>query len=237
MSGIASVLQGAGKLAYQLAMEISPILLTGQSQLVQSQAFSWSPVGAVPIVLLTEGPNLLTGLLAAGAQQLSLDRFFMHFRPLPGTELIAQDIGLYPFANNSVAANATMQKPLRISYVGICPVQHAGGHTAKFATFLLLKAALDQHNQTGGTYTLVTPTYLYQNCIMTGIRDVSGGESKYAQYAWEFDFIKPIVSLSAASVQNDLMNRLTGGQQTTGATSGTAAPGLTGTSGLLTGPV
>src|SRR5262249_8952902 len=134
--------------AYRLTFEISPIVLTG--------GLAGSFGGALPIIALTETLNFTAGLLSGGAD-LSLDDFFAHFYPLPGSTLVDNRFGEYPFANQAVAANARIAQPLIVSLRMVCPVKAEGGYALKLATMTALKAALALHEGMGGTYTVATP--------------------------------------------------------------------------------
>ena len=213
MSG-SSVLNTIGRDIFRLGFEISPIILQGGL---------FGPGGLMPIVAITEAANFLTGLLANPAEAISLDNFFAHFQPMAGGTLIENQVGTYPFANLTVAANAIIVEPLRISLLMRCPVRNAGGYTAKLATFMALQAALEQHTLAGGTYIVATPAYIYTNCLLTGLRDVTGGEGKQVQTTWQWDFMQPLITQAqAAEVQNSAMGRITNGTPTDGATSGAA---------------
>lgn len=246
-----------GSNQYKLSFEISPIILT-------NGIAGSVPGGAMPIVSITEAQHF-TSLTAAfssanplagltnlagsvinnvignllGGGSASLDSYFAHYRPLPGATMIDQDIGEYPFANQSVAANAVIVKPLIISLLMICPVRDPGGYPQKFAIMMALQAALKQHNTTGGTYTIATPSFMYTDCVMRSMRDVSRGETKQVQIEWQMDFEQPLLTLEQAQQQQSaLMSKISGGTQTSGnppSWSGNTPnvgfpPGLTGSS-------
>jgi hypothetical protein len=197
----------AARNAYQLAFEISPIVL------VEGIA-SNIPGGLMPIVFLTEAANFTDSLLNGNVPD-NLDRYFAHWKPLPGTTLIQNAIATYPFANQAVAANAVIRQPLTISMLMNCPVQQAGGYAAKLATVTVLQGALQQHINAGGTFTIATPACMLPNCILLNMRDVSGGESKQPQHTFQFDFIQPLITLNtAAQVYNNLMSRINAGLPT-----------------------
>jgi hypothetical protein len=209
----------AAFVAFKLAFQISPIILTGGGI-----AKNWG--GAVPIVALTEGANFLATLLA-GTANIELDNFFANFQVLPGATMINNQVGMYPFANQSVAANAIIQQPLNVSLAMICPANvQTLGYPFKLITMMSLQASLQQHNLAGGTYTIITPSYIYTNCLMTGMRDISGGDSKQVQFIWQLDFIQPLVTVqSAQTALNGLMQKLTDGSAMS-ATSHWTAMGL-----------
>lgn len=212
---MSDILNTIGRTVFQLGFQISPIILTGNSQIT-----SLIPGGMLPIVALTEAPSFLTGLLS-GNFAPSLDSFFAHFDPLPGANIVKFTYGMYPFANQAVAANAVISEVLNFSYRMQCPVQGAGGYTAKLATFLALKAVLNLHSTTGGTYILVSPAFVETNCLLGNITDISEGASKQTQTAWRFDFIKPLITLEqAGGVLGSLMSKITSGLPTAGALSG-----------------
>lgn len=224
--------------AFKLAYEISPIILTG--------GIATNLGGALPIVALTEGANLI-GDLISGQVDLELDNYFAHYMPMPGASLVNNQISLMPFANQTVAANAIIAQPLNISMLMQCPARPApalpgtglsinglnvipssipllGGYSSKLAVMTSLQNTLAQHNGMGGTYSIVTPSYIYTFCIMTGMRDVSGGNSGQVQYAWQMDFSQPLVSIaSAQTALSGLMQKLTDGSTISGTPTWTPA--------------
>lgn len=201
---------------FQLGYEISPIILTGGSA-------TNIPGGMLPIVAITEAANFVTGILSGGTEA-SLDDFFAHFKPLPGSTLAENQIGHYTFANQTVAANAIIAQPLRIALEMICPVKTPLGYAAKLATFSALQAVLARHNASGGLYTVATPAFIYTNCILVSLRDTSGGDTKQTQHTYVWEFEQPLVTLDqAALAQNSLMQKIGNGLPTDGSTSGPGA--------------
>lgn len=187
-----------------MGFQISPIILTGGLA-------KFIPGGMLPIVALTQTGNFALGLLQ-GNVNLNLDSFFAQFRPLPGTSLVNNQIGKYPFANQAVAANAIIAQPLNVSLLMACPANSQGGYISKLMTMSALKVALDAHNSAGGTYTIATPSYIYTGCILTNLRDVSQGNGKQVQTEWQWDFEKPLVAQAdAAQALNGLMGKIGGG--------------------------
>ncbi len=228
---MSDVLNTIGRVIFRLGFEISPIVLQGGIA-------SNIPGGMLPIVAITEAANFVATLLN-GTIDVNLDNFFAHFRPLPGSTLVDNTIGSYPFANQAVAANAVITQPLKLSMQMICPVRQAGGYTAKLITFMALKQILDNHINLGGLFVVATPAYIYQNLILLTLTDTSNGESAQVQNTWQFDFIKPLVTQAqAAQSLNTLMSKLNNGQPTAGATSGpdavTGTP-VGGSAGQVTG--
>lgn len=219
MSTMAQVFRGL----YDLAFQISPILLVGG--IVGAQ-------GAIaPIITYT------------GVSLTNLDNAFAHYLPLPGSTLISQSVGMYPFANQTVAANATIQQPLTISLMMIAPVNQPGGYLTKLSTFTNLVKQLALHNSIGGTYIVATPAYIYTNCLMTAMTDataeISAEDGKQAQIQYQIDFVQPIItSQGLAAAQGALMQKITNGNQITGAPSYSGNPAsspanLTGVTGAL----
>jgi hypothetical protein len=206
-----------GLIAFKMAYQLSPIVLTG--------GIATSLGGALPIIALTEGAlNILAGLISGG-ENLELDDFFAHYQPLPGGTLIRNEVAMYPFANQAVAANAIIAQPLEISLMMLCPARNTLGYFMKSATMTALQKSLSQHNGLGGTYSIATPAYLYTNCIMLNMRDVSSGDSKQAQFAWQLDFVQPLVTLQAAqSALNGLMQTIANGTPISGNPTWTPSP-------------
>lgn len=202
----------AGLAAWSLAFQKSPIMLTGG---LAGQIAG----GMLPIIVFTEAINFVAGLLS-GTDNIEMDNFFADFQPLPGSTLINLEIGTYPFANQTVAANATIKQPLQLSMLMKCPARNALGYYAKLATMTALQQALDQHSQLGGTYTIITMSQIYTDGILTALRDASDPESHQVQNAYQWDFTFPLLTLQQAQqAQNSLMGRLSAGLPINGAPS------------------
>jgi hypothetical protein len=201
-----------GLSAFQMAYEISPIILVGGIA-------DKIPGQMLPIISITEPGNLLTGLVSGG-DPLSLDNFFAHYIPLPGSSLIDQDIAQYPFANQTVAANSVMTKALNISFQMIAPAKGRFSYVSKMPIIMMLQKTLENHNATGGTYTLLTPSFIYLNCLMVSMRDTSQGATKQVQNTWQLDFQKPLITVQDAvgisGALNGLMRKLSAGSSMDG---------------------
>jgi hypothetical protein len=221
---MSNFIANAARSAYDIAFQVSPIILTGG--IVANTNGS-----ALPIIALTgQVASFAQGALTGG---LSLDDFYARFLPLPGSTVISNAIGMYPFANQDVAANAIIRQPLNISLQMIAPVKDAGGYFTKLAIFTALQQSLQSHNAAGGTYSIATPSYIYTACIMTGMTDITSGETKQQQVAWQLDFVQPLVTQQQAqSSYSGLMSKLAGGQQ-----AGSSWSGLSGvpSQGALSG--
>lgn len=215
--------QTAGRFAFQLSFELSPIILQGG---LAGSLGGGVPGGYIPLVALLEGIDLLTGLLADGSVP-DPDNFFAHFRPVAGASMFRQSIGKYPFANQTVAGNATITRPRNLSMLMVCPAKPPGGYLARFATLSALKATMALHCSQGGTFVVATPSYIEPTAILIDITDASSGESKQPQETWRWDFEIPLITLNQATqAQNGLMSKVTNGLPTTGALSGPdAVPG------------
>lgn len=193
-----------GMAAFRLSFQLSPIIFT-------NGIATNMPGGILPIIMITEALNFIDGILS-GAEDIDLDNFFANFVPVPGSTLIDQQTGDYPFANQAVAANAVIKLPNRISLRMICPARDDFGYALKLATITALQAAFALHNASGGTYTIATPSYFYTNCLMDspGMQDTSNTESKQAQNAYTLNFKQPLLTLQdAQQAQGNLMQRLT----------------------------
>lgn len=204
-----------GRNIFRLGYEISPIIL------VEGLAKN-IPGGMLPIIAITEALNQISSLINSGGGQ-NLDNFFAHYVPLQGSSLISQQIATYPFANQATAANAVMTTPLGIGMLMHVPIRQKGGYALKFATMNALQYALSYHNANGGLYHIVTSAFLYLNCVMLNMVDVTGNsESHQAQQTFQINFQKPLVtSADAQQAQSSLMSKLTGETPTDGSWSGT----------------
>jgi len=186
--------------SFQLNYQVCPIMLThGLAENVEG--------GMLPIISLTNPDNFSGGLLS-NAGDLGLDDFFAQYIPLDAS-LADQDAALYPYANQSVAANAVIENPLAVSLRMICPVRESGGYSLLLATMTNLQAQLTKHNLSGGTYTIATPSFIFTDCLLKLLKQTSAGPAQ-AQSEWRWDFIQPLLTLSqAVQSQNNLMNKIT----------------------------
>ncbi|MHB8388242.1 MAG: hypothetical protein ACYDBH_01515 [Acidobacteriaceae bacterium] len=202
----------AARSAYDIAFQVSPIILTG--------GIASGMLGnAIPIIALVgQLAGFAQGALTSG---FSFEDFYARFLPIHGSTVISNTVGTYPFANQSVAANALVQQPLTVSLQMIAPVKDAGGYLTKLPIFMNLQQSLQAHNIGGGTYTIATPSYIYTNCLMTNMSDITSGETNQQQIIWQLDFVQPLISLQdATNAVNGLMSKLQNAQATNGQWSG-----------------
>lgn len=221
-------MSNAARTAYDLAFQVSPIILAGG--IVQGV-----PGGLVPIIALYgQAAGFLQGALSTGV--ISDDDFYYKFLPLPGSTAIQQTIGQYPFANQLVAANATVQQPLTVSLRMLAPVNRAGGYLTKLAIFSALQQSLLLHNAAGGSYHIATPSLIYMNCLMTGLTDITQGETAQQQVEWQFDFVQPLISKSQAlAAMSAFMKRQASGGVLTSSSPSAVTAGEPAQSGALNG--
>jgi hypothetical protein len=211
------VAASSGLTQYELTYAINPILLVGG-------AAGPTPGATVPLMTYLQGSNFAS-LLSQGNAGFNLDDSFAYFQPIPGSTLIANQLGAYPFANQATAANAIITQPLNVSLMMIVPVREAGGYTLKNAAMTNLQALLAAHVLAGGTFTVCTPSFVYTTCILVRLADVSGGETHQVQWRWQWDFQKPLISLAdAEQAYNGLMGRLAAGTQVSPNGNGVISP-------------
>lgn len=142
--------------------------------------------------------------------------FLGQFTVIPGGKLLSQAAATYPFASQQIAANATVQQPIAVSLLLRAPVKDGFGYATKAAIFTSLKQALTLHNNAGGTYIVFTPAFMYDNCLLLDVTDVTDGESKQEQVMWQFDFYQPLITRAQAQgAYNSAMTKMSGGQPPT----------------------
>ena len=202
---MATILTSTLRGIYQLAFECSPIVLTG------GIADSVSG-GVIPIISLTESSSLISTILN-GTDITDLNNIMCHFKPLSGATLIDQSVGHYPFPNQTTAANATIANPLNVSMLMQCYPNGDKGVFTRFATINSLRTTLATHNASGGLYNVITPSYIYTNCLLKDIRDVSAEASPggHVQTLWQWDFEKPLITEEDADEQSSAMSKITDG--------------------------
>jgi hypothetical protein len=207
----------------KLNFQVNPIFLTGG--IAQG-----APGGMMPMLAFTDSVAFGSNLI--GAENYNLDDAFAAFQVMPGnSSLIEQQIGQYPFANNTVAANAIIRQPTDVSMLMMTPMRGANAWSVKMATITALKSTLDQHNNAGGLYTVVTPAFVYTNMVMLEFVDISMAQNPVPQNAWRLSFHRPLVSLAeAAAAQSNLMSKISSGLPTDGGNVGSTAAGSPSTS-------
>jgi hypothetical protein len=159
----------------------------------------------------------------------SFENAFATFQPAPGGSLVKQSIAEYPFANLSVASNATLRGAIDVSMIMLTPMKESSAWAMKQSRMSSLKSVLDAHNNLGGTYIVFTPAYIYNNMSMTDLTDISTATSPLPQNTWIWHFTQPLVSLADLQIaEGNLLSKLTNGLQTSGAiTSALTAIGIT----------
>lgn len=204
MSGLAT----AARDAYDLFFQVSPITLTGGLA-------GAVPGGMLPIVATLGGlGGLAQGIISglATGQGVGLQDFPWRFIPIPGAQAVYQTAATYPFANSSIAANATVHQPKSFSMRMIWPVNQLAGMPTKLALFSSLKNTLESHNESGGTYTVALPAMLMTDCLLLNLSDATPDDSKQKQIIWQWDFFQPLISQrQAAGALSGLMSILSGG--------------------------
>lgn len=223
----------SSNIAAQLSYQVCPIILTGG-------AAAQVPGGMLPILSLFSGIGTGTGTensIGLPFDIADLDDAFGAFNVLPGGMLINQQIAKYPFANQSVAANATIVEPLTISVIMDAPMRGPNAWAYKQMIMSSLQATLYNHNNVGGTYTVITPAYMYTDLIMVSLTDNSRGNNSLPQNAWRFDFEKPLVALAdIQGAQNTLMSKISNGTPTDGTQTGIQVGSTTAVSELQIDP-
>jgi hypothetical protein len=196
---------------FELTYQDSPIFLNnGIAQFL--------PGNTMPISLFTQLLNLPI------EQNGGL---FAQYKPLSGGSLASWQIAEYPFLNLQMAANAVIQMPLNISMLMICPAQTNGGYPIKISILTALQNAIQNHILQGGSFTVLTPAYAYENCLLTGIKDVTPPSDKQVQYLFQWDFTQPLITeTGAVQTLGTFMNRVQSGSQTTVTWNNTPAVGV-----------
>src|SRR6516225_1973253 len=209
----------------KLTYQVSPIFLTGG-------AVGGMPGSICPLIWLTQRTsdptqnyvinvmNTITGQpmpVTVGATS-NLDDAFGTFNVVPGGALIQQALAKFPFANQFTAANATIKEPLSVSLLMDTPMRGIHSWSSRLAIITALKLTLDAHNNAGGRYHVMTPSYLYADMIMTAMTDASralGPTNVVPQNAWQFTFEKPLITEDELmGAMNLMMSKISNGLPT-----------------------
>ena len=212
----------------ELAFQKSPIILV-------NGIASNMPGKMMPLIAVTQGAsfNLSSGF---GALNTKLDEFFMDFSVVPGGTLHDNNSAKYPMANLRTAANAIIGQPLHISLKMRCYPRLQASLTSRMAISALMQSILEFHNFNGGSYIILTPMYIYKNCLMMKMVDISsGGDSlEKTQSEWQLDFEQPLITQQSANMAyNSLMSNLAAGAEMTTPT----WSGLSAVTGILDNPM
>ncbi len=202
-----------GETAWRMGFQLSPIILVG----------GIAPTflgGYLPIMAITEIANFPAGLLSGSP--VGTDNFFANFRPMSGSSIISQEIAKFPFANQTVAANSIITQPLQVSMEMTVIARTRFGYYEKLAIMLALREALYAHNTSGGRYIIMTPSFVYVNCLMKSMTDISNPRTAQPQNTWQLDFEKPLITLGdAEAAENSLMSWISRGTEIQGTPSAT----------------
>ncbi|MXV36808.1 MULTISPECIES: hypothetical protein [unclassified Saccharibacter] len=205
---ISKILDKAGRTLLQLGYVNSPILLTG--------GVADRMGGTVPIMLYTQFVATINGLISGGIggklNLPDLDNTWCHWQDSGKGVLLENDVATYPFANQTVAANALISKPIGISMIMVCPPRGPGAMATKLATMQSLTALLNKHCTMGGEFVIITPGQIYTNMLLTKITDSSPSPTTQPGSQYTFDFTRPLTQKSeAAQKMSTLMKKASGG--------------------------
>jgi hypothetical protein len=226
---------GGGLTTFANSFEISPIVFVN--------GIAGGSSGAkLPISQILQSNNWLGGLFSGGS---GVEDFFAHFYPFNGS-LAKNEIAHWPMANLVVAANDVIAQPLTFSLLMVAPANPDAGVTydGKQAVMTALQKSVAQHISLGGWFDVATPSFLYQGCLLTDLREVGGSttDGGQAQVEWVWEFEQPLISVQAAQgAQNAAMAKITanvttsGNPVTTPALTSVGAPGSGVTQSLLPG--
>jgi len=198
-----SLVSSATSEIFSLANQASPIILTN--------GIANSIGGYMPIIAITEAVGLreIASLATTGEMP---SQYFANFRPVPGSTLIKNEVAMYPFFTQQIAANAQIQQPLNVSMLMVAPAGQGTPFPTKLATMSAMKSMLDVHTNLGGTYIVVTPSWIYTNCLLTQISDVSTDETNQSQWVYQWDFVQPLLTFPGFNtVENAATSLLTDG--------------------------
>lgn len=185
---------------YQVSYQVSPIILVG----------GVAGTGMLPIVSILSSQDYDLGVLSSSSAQ-QIDSFFGQFRVLPGHSLMENEVATYPVANQTVAANAVITDPLRVSLEMLVPATANVTVANKLSVITSLKSTLDKHTALGGWYNVSTPSYIYQGCLLTSLIDATDEEEGgQPQVRWIWNFMQPLLTVAAAqAAQNQAMSKIT----------------------------
>jgi hypothetical protein len=197
---------------FKIQYESAPIILV--NGIAKNQVQSGGQMSILSLFGLLSGSgglNLLSDISDPNS-------FSIHFEPIAGSSLEKISVATYPFANQSIAANAVIFEPLPLQLIMIAPAAASGGgYTAKSAIFTAMKQSLDSHIAQGGYFNVATPAYLYTSVLLTELRDITPVDERQKQITWQWDFIQPLLTLDqAAKAMNTLLSKAQAGNKITG---------------------
>ncbi|GBQ08755.1 hypothetical protein [Saccharibacter floricola] len=205
---LSKVLDKAGRTLGQLAYVNSPILLT--------DGIANKMGGTVPIMFYTQLVGTLNGLISGAVRGNvnlpNLDNTWCHWQNVQGNTLIDNTPAQYPYANQTVAANALVTNPTNISMQMICPPRGPGAMLTKILTIQSLVSLLNKHCQLGGYFNIITPGQFYTKMLLTNVADSSPHADTQPAVQYTFKFTRPLTQKNeAAQKMSTLMTKASGG--------------------------
>jgi hypothetical protein len=184
------------QIAWQLAFEGSPIILT--------RGLATSMGGALPIIELTEGANFLTSLLSGNISTVferlfahfrpvpgaSIIKNQVPMYPLAnqtvaGNAIITQPLTVslrmtcpaqaIPLPSLPTLGLPSLPSLPTLGGLNVNPqAPSIGGLNAKLMTMMALQKTISQHINLGGTFTVLTPSFIYVDALLTELRAIDG---------------------------------------------------------------
>ena len=198
--------------------------MTSLAQTTFSAAFGTAPIWLQGGIAQAIGGYAPLNAILPGMNNIEV---IAQYKPLAGSTLAKWQVAEYPLANFATAANAVVQQPLDVSMMMICPAQNNGGYVLKIAIFTALQALIQNHISSGGTFIVLTPAYVYNNCLLTTLRDISNPSEKQVQFIYQWDFTQPLITASASqNLLGTLMDKISNGLPTTTSWTQPPAPAI-----------
>ncbi|MDF7673947.1 hypothetical protein PT277_08015 [Acetobacteraceae bacterium ESL0709] len=212
--GVSSILNEAGRDIGQLAYVISPVIL--------QEGIAKKMGGLAPILLFTEAIDFLNGMLSGAMRGNlnipSLDTLWCHWKQGPTSAaatnfLIQNEISPKPMENLTAAGNAFNSQFPAVSLQMMCPARGPGAMVTKMATIMVLQRVLVRHQELGGRYIVMTPSYIWTDMVLKRVSDITEKPEQHPSSVYRFDFRRPITELKDVKTVADNIKKKYGGNK------------------------
>lgn len=161
--------------------------------------------------------GLISGAVRGNVNLPDLDNTWCHWQNSTKNTLINNSISQYPYANQTVAANALVTQSPSISMQMVCPPRGSGAMLAKILTIQSLISLLNKHCQLGGYFNIITPGQFYTKMLLTSVTDSSPDATSQPASQYTFQFTRPLTQKNeAAQKMSTLMTKASDGMPSIG---------------------
>lgn len=153
--------------------------------------------------------NDIPKFFGAGAS-VPLPLIGFEYMPLDRVELLNYSYSQYPYLNRETITNTYIKNPTRLQLLAVKPITRLNTFFANFAINIALVKFLENYVNLGGTFLIVTPFQVINDCILEKLEGVKFNDTSLGE-GFMFSFLKPNIYEDTEGSQSNFLKAITNG--------------------------